>query len=381
VRESWIAVVMLAWGGVAGADTVETVRSYWNPAHNAIVSDVVRSHDDGSVEAGQVAGGVVDGIGMIQIPIYGPGDLQVEFVHETNKFGTNLHWAGSCVFITVDSAGTHHVTFDAETQALQAAMNTWNTQPTCSYVRFMMLPPAPIDNVGYDGKNSIKFREDKWCRPGLNCPDDCAKLADPSTCPTYKSAAVALTTLFFVERDGSPDDGTILDVDTELNAVNFAHAVGCETKCVTMATHGSIQDLQDTMTHEFGHNLGLAHTCDDVHNPYSTATAPKDETGQPIPCCNAECGTGNLPAKVTQATMYNYEDSMEISKRTLSDDDINAVCAIYPTASNPQVCAPVEIAASGCSVGGEGRVPGGLLSLVLAGIIVTARACSRSRRP
>ena len=373
-------MAVLACGSVAGAETVDTVRSYWNPSHTAIVSDVVVTHDDGSVEAGQAIGGVVDGIGMLQIPLYGPAHLQVDFVRATNKYKSKLRWGGSCVFITRDSAGTTQLTFDNETTAIQAAMDTWNTQPTCSYVRFMMLPAAPLD-PGYDGKNTVKFHGDRWCRPGLNCPEDCAKLPDPSRCAVYNADATAITTLFFVERDGAPDDGTILDADTEINAVGFAMAIGCETGCQTMGKQPKVEDLQNTMTHELGHTLGLAHTCDDVHLPYSKATAPLDDTGQPIPCCNAVCGTDNLPASVKNAVMYNFQSLREVSKRTLTQDDINAVCAVYPTANNPQVCAPVEVSSSGCSVGGAGRVPGGLVALLLAGIVVMARACSRSRRP
>jgi hypothetical protein len=365
-------MVLLALGGVAHAEKVETLRSYWNPAHTAILSDVVVEHDDGSVEGQQVLGGVVDGIGMVQIPLYGSA-LSVDYVRTNNKFGSKLHWSGSCIFITVDSGGTTQIPFDGEMKAIQAAMDTWNTSPTCSYERFMMQTPEPLE-VGYDGKNTIKFRENQWCRPEF--------CNDPNK--VYKPGATAITTLFFVERDGAPDDGTILDADTEVNAVNFRIAVGCETQCLTMGTHGVIEDLQNTMTHELGHTLGLSHTCDDAHVPYSPATAPLDQNGQPIPCCNSQCGTAGLPASVTGATMYNFQFAMEISKRMLSQDDIDGVCAIYPAASDPHVCAPVQISADGgCSVGGEGRVPGGLVALAMAALlalVARGRACSRSRR-
>jgi reprolysin-like metallo-peptidase family M12B len=382
VRTLWIAALTLGvfnvggGVGVAGAETAQPLRSYWNPAHSAIVSDVRVVRDDGSVEEAQVAGGTVDGITMVQIPL----GLGVEFVRTANKFGSRLHWSGACAFISVDAAGTRQLTLDAETKAIQAAMDAWNDQPACSYMRYMMAASERLE-VGYDGKNTIKFRDDRWCRPGLNCPDDCAKLSQPSQCPIYKGGATAITTLFFVERQGAPDDGTILDADTEINAVNFAMAVGCETQCLTMATRGVVEDLQNTMTHEFGHMLGLAHTCDDIDDPYVASSAPKDDQGQPIPCCNAECDFGLLPAKVTDATMYNFQDAMETKKRTLSQDDINAVCAVYPSASDPHVCAPVQISSSGgCSVGGEPSIPGGVVALALAALLVTVRACSRSRR-
>jgi hypothetical protein len=80
--------------------------------------------------------------------------------------------------------------------------------------------------------------------------------------------------------------------------------------------------------------------------------------------------------------MYNFQVAMEVSKRNLSQDDIDAVCAIYPTASDPKVCAPVQLSSGGgCAVGGpDGSVPGGVVAFFVAALVVTGRACSRSRR-
>jgi hypothetical protein len=307
-------------------------------------------------------GGSVDGIGMMRIAI----GHQVDFVRATTKYGGRLHWGGSCVFMTVDSLGTSEIPFADELDAIQAAMNTWNDQPGCSYVRFMMDAPEPLE-ASYDGKNVIKFRQDKWCHAGVcDVPKN-----------IYPHNANAITTLVYVERNGAPDDGTILDADTEINAVNDSYAVHCETGCeTTPPLKGDIFDLQNTMTHELGHTLGLAHTCDDMHVPYDPALAPVDDTGQPIPSCSDP----DLPPKVTGAVMYNFQAPMQISKRTLSPDDVNAVCTIYPTANDPHVCAPVDLSAGGCAVGGRGGTSGGPIALALAALVVTGRACSRSRR-
>ena len=38
--------------------------------------------------------------------------------------------------------------------------------------------------------------------------------------------------------------------------------------------------------------------------------------------------------------MYNFQDCGETKKETLSHDDIDAICAIYPKADDPGTCEP-----------------------------------------
>lgn len=75
-------------------------------------------------------------------------------------------------------------------------------------------------------------------------------------------------------------------------------------------------DLQNTLTHEVGHAVGLGHS--------------EEET----------------------ATMYASADADEVSKRTLARDDIEGVQALYGMASGPEFTAALftsEEAAMGCS--------------------------------
>jgi MYXO-CTERM domain-containing protein len=72
-------------------------------------------------------------------------------------------------------------------------------------------------------------------------------------------------------------------------------------------------DVQNTATHEEGHSIGLAHSLDPLATMY--ATAPAGET----------------------------------SKRILSDDDIAAVCTIYPKGAQTATCLgdPIALAVNG----------------------------------
>ena len=63
-------------------------------------------------------------------------------------------------------------------------------------------------------------------------------------------------------------------------------------------------DLQSTLTHEIGHALGLGHS------------------------------------DIAEATMAPSIIGGDISKRTLDQDDINGICALYPVHDDPQQWTP-----------------------------------------
>jgi hypothetical protein len=369
-----LALLLLVPSAV-GAERAETLRSYWNQERTAILSDVRVTRADGSSETRQVLGGSVDGIGMIQYALYTRSPATLGFVPTVNRAAARLRWAGTCVFITPDSAGSSHISEGGELDAIQASLTAWNgATGSCSYLRFILQPPEPVE-VGLDGKNVIKFREDRWCRP--------ARGDDPEKC--YDGGATAITTLFFIDREGRPDNGMILDADIEVNSVDYAMAVGCETRCLTSSPRPIVEDLENTLAHELGHVLGLDHTCWDG----SPDRAPRDHEGRPAPPCRP---TSSLPDHVTEATMYNFQDPMETKKRSPEQDDIDGVCSNYELAADPGLCEPVFISEPGgcCSVVGTGAPArrdgaawlGGLLFLAfVTGRALRARACSRSRRP
>lgn len=262
--------------------------------------------------------------------------------------------------------------FDA---ALASAMAAWNdTTSACGYLELRAEPPD-TGEVGFDYINRIVVREDTWCAPG-----------PPERC--HDSGSIGLTTLFFVDDPGNPRDGVILDADIELNAVDYALATcdGLPGGCVT-GGDGVRADLANTLTHELGHVIGLDHTCW-AGDP---SEAPLDGDGNPVPACQPVI---LLPPAVTEATMYNFADPEEIKKRTPEPDDVDGVCARYPIASDPGVCAPVPSPtgpdadpgsdpgsdAGGCCSGSPMPPAGPLLVILIALLRSRHGAAQGSRR-
>lgn len=97
-----------------------------------------------------------------------------------------------------------------------------------------------------------------------------------------------------------PDTGEIFDADLQINET-LGELTICDGKCPLRSV-----DIQNVVTHEAGHYLGLGHTTDDLDlNPTMAASAVLGET----------------------------------AKRNLANDDRRGVCAIYgdyaPTACEP----------------------------------------------
>jgi len=92
------------------------------------------------------------------------------------------------------------------------------------------------------------------------------------------------------------------------------------------------------------------------------------------------CFSASLPPEVTEATMYNFQDSGEVKKATLEQDDLEGVCGAYPTASDPDVCERALESDDGwCSVAphAQDRPWTRLWPLALLGLVLAA---TRRRR-
>ncbi|HEU4735381.1 MAG TPA: hypothetical protein VFT22_46135 [Kofleriaceae bacterium] len=364
---------------------VIAAHSYWTDDGSRIVTEATVRTPDGDVTVSQL-GGSVDGIGMIQMP--GPtiltagmmvtvaahrdlDQLQQEHVvldgvkvlaypagyvrTGPTQAGHSLYWESGCVFVTADSAGTTAIAGDGEFAIIDASIATWNDDTdTCSYLKVIDEGRKALE-VGNDKVNLIKFRDTTWGRPAIG--------KDPAR--NYAPEAAGITTAVYIDDKNSKRDGAIIDADIELNGVNFAIAING----VSNHVGGVVAELQNTLTHELGHLHGLEHPCLASGDPQRV-----DNLGNPVPACMP----GRDPPNIADATMYNFQSAGETKKETLSQDDIQAICDIYPTAKDPGTCDHVGSTSGGgcCSASGPSRRPD--VGLLLAGL--TILVVSRRRR-
>jgi MYXO-CTERM domain-containing protein len=399
------APVMTIEGDVVAA------HSYWTDDHSRIETDATIQTADGQQVVVNQFGGTVDGIGMIQMPgepvlavgmhvavaaHKGLDVLQQEHVvldsakilddvpgfvrTGPTSSGHYLYWESGCAFVTPDSAGTAAIPGDQEFAIIDAAINEWNSKTaSCSYFKVVNTGPKGVMETTNDKVNVIKFRDTPcMCDPSVGTTSwGCRLPVGKSPAKCYSSAAAAITTAVYVNDPNSSRDGAIVDADIELNGVNFAISANGVTNTPGLC----LADLQNTLTHELGHLHGLEHTC------RLNATDPlwKDDQGQPVPTCSAVQSAPTLPAnqKIINATMYPTQECGETAKSTLSDDDIQAICTIYPTARNPGTCEPVGGTTTGstcgCTPSRSADRPGG--ALLLAGVValwVRRRRASRN---
>jgi MYXO-CTERM domain-containing protein len=366
---------------------VVAVYSHWTDDGSRIVTEAtVRTPDGQDVVVSQL-GGSVDGIGMITFP--GPPMLALgmkvavaahrgvdleqrehivlddakvtsyppDFVRTgPTKAGHYLKWESGCVFVTIDSAGTSSIAGDQEFAAIDAAIETWSSATsTCSYLD-LVNNGRKASEVGRDNTNLIKIRDTgctecngSWCRPAIG--------KDPQRC--YSAQAAGLTTAIFIDDASSPRDGAILDADIELNGVDFAISLAG----ATTSSKPCHAELQNTLTHELGHLQGLEHPC-------ITGTDPPrvDDQGNPVPTCPSS------DPKIFDATMYNFQECGEMKKETLSSDDINAICTVYPKSADPGACDPVGTKSGCCSTSDRPAA-----SFLLAGVVLFALRRRKSR--
>ncbi len=156
----------------------------------------------------------------------------------------------------------------------------------------------------------------------------------------YDPAAFAVTTVWHRKSTGE-----ILDADMEINErrgpYGICPAAGCSDAMRTV-------DLQDVVTHELGHYLGMAHSTD------------------------------------PEATMYFQAAAGETTKRDLAPDDIAGICNIYPAGTPAGECdytprGGLDLACTshgGCSIAAPGAassIPFALLGLPILALTLTRR--------
>jgi hypothetical protein len=125
-----------------------------------------------------------------------------------------------------------------------------------------------------NNENIVVFRQ-RDCRSVAPTQDPCVSdgsCGNKYDCWQFAAGAIAITTTNFSARTAQ-----VLDSDIELNTPSYLFT----TVDAPMCTRGSesfacvATDIQNTMTHEIGHLLGLAH----INDPASTMN-PRAVTGE-----------------------------------------------------------------------------------------------------
>ncbi|HEY2730498.1 MAG TPA: hypothetical protein VGK52_11180 [Polyangia bacterium] len=288
------------------------------------------------------------------------------FVRKVNeKTDVPTFWNKSCVSVTVylngfdKSQNQYALTVAGIMKSVTEAAHTWSGDvvacpagdaPYLEIVPTLAPVNAPAPSVADDAKNVIVFRTDRW-------PSD----HDPS--------ALAVTSVT------SEGDGHISDVDMEINATSSTMRwMNFDPGFLPPADQhmdADYYDLQNALTHEFGHFIGLDHTCFKPDRPGSDVSAkgalrPTDDRGARVP----DCGPLTSPPDVQATVMYDVSSPGEVSKRTLSPDDVSAVCAIYaPSRPHEKTCAldkpPVGCEVAGTSTRGSVCVPSAACAVAL----------------
>nr|WP_242544456.1 myxosortase-dependent metalloprotease, MXAN_2677/MXAN_2678 family [Corallococcus sp. NCSPR001] len=203
-----------------------------------------------------------------------------------------LVWPGRDYVYHLDAAGSTRTPGDTEFAAMEAAFDAWRAlSTTCSDFRFIRGEDwSRTVEIGYDQEhpfdnyNVVTFRE-RNCQDVAPPNDACWEeetCGNVYQCWAHGGATIGLTTSSFSFKDGS-----VVDSDIELNAAetdygpSFLFTTVNGPPCSGTPSTGCVAtDVQNTMTHEIGHVVGLDH----VFSAGSTmeATASQGETSKRV---------------------------------------------------------------------------------------------------
>lgn len=178
------------------------------------------------------------------------------------------YWAKPCVEMHLNEAGSRYIDFEDVQRVVKDSIETWNVPERSSLV----MSYGGLTNetrVGYnpcisENANIIVFRDDVW---------------------NESSAIMALTSV-----TNRASNGLIYDADMEINTAMYNFGI-------VDRRHQNFVDLQNTVTHELGHVIGLEHSTD------------------------------------SESTMYAYALAGTIYMRDLGEDDLEGLETIYPRSS------------------------------------------------
>jgi hypothetical protein len=236
---------------------------------------------------------------------------------------------------------------DTEFAAVTASFQTWQAQSdACGNFTLQEGARVADRTVGYQQQAGAVNRNIVLFRPGL-----CSQLApvgDPCfqggtcgnkyDCFEYDPGNIAITTTTFSSRTGR-----IFDADVELNGSKVLTTVD-SPPCPRTGPYSQACvafDVQNTMTHEIGHFMGLGH------------------------------------ASASTSTMYFQAGAGELIKRNLDPATRQFVCDVYPKGYPSQPCTIRPAGRDPMPVNGCGAAPG---AVALAGLMVVVGGLAARRR-
>lgn len=256
-----------------------------------------------------------------------------------------LWWKeGTAIIFHQNVDGNPETPGDSEFLAAQRAFATWQEQMNlCGNLSVSEGERTTSRLVGYDdqatsNENIVVFRVAKCMDRAAathQCwkDDDCGNQFD---CWQHSAGAIAITTTSY-----NPQTGRILDSDIELNAPSYIFTTVDSPPCIPpdFRTTCVATDVQNTLTHEVGHSLGLSH----ISTPGSTMN-PRADPG-------------------------------ETSKRVLDIGSKKYVCDAYPKGLPTKTCVINTFDGNlGKPAGGCASAPGGAVALLaLAGLLLRRR--------
>jgi hypothetical protein len=254
--------------------------------------------------------------------------------------GAKLFWTSRCIGYAVNENGTQQLDFENTRDVIRKTFQAWSDVP-CG--------KAGVASMTFEERAPVSCKKSEFNKDGQNV--NVVFFQDDDWQYRGIDATLAKTSVTY-----NDETGEIYDADIEVNTANNFMTTTDKRRDIDY-------DLQAILTHEVGHFIGIAHSAE------------------------------------PSAVMYASYSPGSVSQRTLTPDDVQAVCAVYPP-NNGAAC-NVEPRggfsascgsepAKGCSVASVGSADSdsgsgkGIASASLAvlgmGVLAVARIARRSTR-
>ena len=207
--------------------------------------------------------------------------------------GEPLIWKNPCLSYAIDYRGTVWMDFEGVESAVDAAFEAWETADcggSTPGLIFKRLESSTCQRAEFNATgnvNTITFLDP--------FKDPCADADEAG----YDPFAFAVTIVWH-----NTATGEVLDADMMINdqLATRSRAGGPYANCPDTGCLSTDADLASIVTHQVGHFIGVGHS------------------------------------NVIEATMHAAANRGSVEKRTLAQDDIDAVCDIYPPGNLDQSC-------------------------------------------